>query len=340
MIIETMETMSGPVQMETAVPLTSREFELGAIIDAYNRVTEKLKRSHDVLTCEVRRLHEQIQEKDRELARRERLAALGEMAAGVAHEVRNPLGGILLYATCLERDLVEQPKARRQAGQIASAARKLNGIVEDILAFADQNELRIGPVELGGLVQDVVELLRPRWETAKCRVEILHRNETGGAWCDTAGTRDWSKNWSASFVPEGASPCQSGGTGVCTMEPSSEWLGMVIHADGAKLQRVLLNVIGNAIEAARGSVMIRIGLRDAVGGQVGIGVEDDGLGVPEKVRERIFNPFFTTKDSGTGLGLSIVHRIVEMHRGRVSVGDRAGGGAVFTIWLPERPEAE
>ena len=281
---------SAALERSRAHGLTHRELELGAIIDAYNQVTEKLKVSHETLTGEVRRLRQQIKDKDRELERRERLAALGEMAAGVAHEVRNPLGGILLYATMLQEDLQGHPGPRRIAGQIGSAARKLNEIVGDILAFADHCELKCRRVALNGLVAEVAELLKPRWITAGCRVSIP--NDEGGD---------------------------------------------IVEADPAQLQRALLNVVSNAVEAAgdSGHVWITIARPDEPGGFVRVSVADDGSGVPDDLRDRIFNPFFTTKDSGTGLGLAIVHRIIELHGGRITVEDREGGGAVFTIWLPQ-----
>ncbi len=274
---------------------TLRERELGAIIDAYNRVTEKLKQSHDALTGEVRRLRGQLDEKNRELERRERLAALGEMAAGVAHEVRNPLGGILLYATMLEKDLAETPEQRRLAEQISEASRRLDGIVEDILSFAGQRELRCRPVALDGLIRDVVEMLRPRWTTSGCEV------------CGEAVEAD-----------------------------------VVIEADAIQVQRAVLNVVSNAIEAAEtrsdGRVEIAL-LRPRPSERFAtMRVSDNGPGVSAELKDRIFNPFFTTKDSGTGLGLAIVHSVVESHGGRVSVSRRKGGGAVFSLSFPVRWE--
>src|SRR5262245_45253453 len=112
---------------------SDRERELGAIIAAYNDVTERLKRSHERLVTEVCLLRDQLDEKNRELARRERLAALGEMAAGVAHEIRNPLSGISLYASMLSRDLGDRPDCRRLAERISGGVKALDGIVGDIL---------------------------------------------------------------------------------------------------------------------------------------------------------------------------------------------------------------
>ncbi len=115
---------------------TLQDTELAGIIESYNGVTERLKQSHELLTREVGRLHEELHEKNRELARRERLAAIGEMAAGVAHEIRNPLGGIGLYASLLERDLAELPGKLDMAKRISEGVRNLEGIVGDILAFS------------------------------------------------------------------------------------------------------------------------------------------------------------------------------------------------------------
>jgi signal transduction histidine kinase len=112
-----------------------------------------------------------------------------------------------------------------------------------------------------------------------------------------------------------------------------------LWADDRQLQQILLNVLVNGIEAARpdavGQAWVRLstGLSQA-GEEIVVSVADSGAGVEPEILQRIFNPFFTTKDSGTGLGLAIVHQLVEAHGGRISAGRHEGGGAVFTIRLP------
>ena len=136
--------------------------DLGAIINAYSAVADRLKASHELLTREVGRLHEQLAEKDRLLQRRERLAALGEMAAGVAHEIRNPLGGIGLYASLLERDLTDRPTQRDLANRISAGVRSLDAIVSDILAFARSPEPSWHSVVLGQVLTRVVDHATPQ----------------------------------------------------------------------------------------------------------------------------------------------------------------------------------
>ncbi len=144
--------------------VTDRERELGAIIAAYNEVTERLKESHDRLQGEMKRLRLELADKNRELARRERLAALGEMAAGLAHEIRNPLGGIQLFACLLARDLADRPRELALVQKIAKGVRSLEALVSDILAFAGQAAPRFQTVHLPRLLDETLELARAAFE--------------------------------------------------------------------------------------------------------------------------------------------------------------------------------
>lgn len=286
-------TVAGSARGEA---LTARELQLAGIIDSYSAVTERLKESHDALTGQVKRLRGELRKKDRELARRERLAALGEMAAGVAHEVRNPLGGILLYANMLQRDPGDGAGVKRAAAQIVDAVRKVERVVGDVLAFAGDRMPRCRLVALGEVVGGVVE-----------------------------GLRDVLKPGCVIHVGE-----------VRTDDRAD--------IDPGLMQRALGNLAANAVDAAgeRGNVWIGIESSQERAGWLRVVVADDGPGVPGADRDRIFNPFYTTKEHGTGLGLAIAHRIVESHGGRLTVGDRAGGGAEFVIHLQRRrrPAAE
>jgi len=268
--------------------ITERERELGAIINAYNEVTERLKCSHDRLLRETRRLRDEIAEKNRELARRQRLAALGEMAAGVAHEIRNPLAGIQLYASLLLRDLEGNAKACERVERIDAGVRTLDGIVGDVLAFAGGAEPRRSVVELAPVLAECLDCVEPARRTRNATISV-----------DEATTDQW------------------------------------LEVDGAQVKRALQNLLFNALDAAGddGSVWVFTTAADDPG-LCAIHVADNGLGVSDNLKDRIFNPFFTTKDSGTGLGLAITHRIAEAHGGGIRVIDRASGGAEMVLTLP------
>lgn len=275
-----------------AAGLTPRERELGAIIDAYNQVTEQLKLSHDRLGREVIRLREELADKNRMLRRRERLAALGELAAGVAHEIRNPLGGIGLFASLLRRDLQDRPDSLRVVEKIIKGVSTLESVVTDILEFGRPPKAVLGRVLLEVVVHDAVELAAER--SARRQVEVI-------------------------------------------AERSLEHVELV--TDGAMLQRALLNLLFNAVEAAAQSPpprRVTIGLQAASADSVTLAVTDTGPGIPAELLDRIFNPFFTTKDTGTGLGLSIVHQIAETLGGSVHAANRSGGGAVLTLQVARR----
>lgn len=289
--------------------LTQRERELGAIISSYNEVTEQLKGAHERLLAEVGRLRDELARKNRLLRRRERLAALGELAAGVAHEIRNPLAGIRLFASLLEKDVGDRPDALRLTGRITKGVTSLERIVTGILQFARPAEPKAARVDLARLVRETVELAEARGERRDVRIEVTGDAES-----------------------------------------------LELYTDGALLQQALLNLLLNAIEAARGGdgsapsldregghdgrspggAQVVVSVRPSAMDRLVLSVADNGPGIPAELMDRIFNPFFTTKATGTGLGLAIVHQIAELLGGTVQAANRREGGAVFSLGLPQR----
>jgi signal transduction histidine kinase len=270
-------------------PTLTAEPDLVTILQTYNDVTERLKRSHETLLDEVARLREELHEKNRELQRRERLAALGEMAAGVAHEIRNPLGGIGLYSSLLERDLVDRPAEREIARRISAGVQNLENIVRGVLSFAGDAAPRFAHVRLGDVLDGALLQTAPQASALDLEIDVDRRLAGVELWCDAG-----------------------------------------------QVERALLNLLFNALDAAgsEGRVWVHLGDRLEPDGLVPIVVEDDGPGIAPDCLQRVFNPFFTTKDHGTGLGLAIVHRIAEAHGGCVRAGTRVGGGARFVLSLP------
>lgn len=264
--------------------------DLADLLSAFNDVTGKLGRTHDELKAEVARLNRELSEANSQLARSQRLAALGEMAAGIAHEIRNPLGSIRLYARMLEDDLAGRDKERGLATRIQGAAGELERIVRDVLAFAREVRLDLRACDVSEVIERAVEACRhdgvPGWQS----VEVVR----------TEGGED----------------------GLLVRGDSA----LLAQA----LANVLRNAYEAMAETPRATPhRIEIGATvrcDAQGEWGVISVKDTGPGIGKDVVSRMFNPFFTTRASGTGLGLAIVHRIVESHAGRVVVRNNSERG--------------
>jgi len=271
----------------SSVDHSRRVEELGRIILAYSEVTEKLQESHDQLNSTVRKLQIELSEKNQQLERKNRLAALGEMAAGMAHEIRNPLGGIQLYASMLDKDVADRPASQALVRKISGGVKRLEGLVSQVLQFT--REIAVNPVEM-----DLREAVDQSVDFAGASLQARHVN------CNVIGPATL--------------PC----------------LG-----DSMLIGQAILNLVLNAAEAVDGggsvTVEFRKPLAESDAKQFHLIVQDSGPGIPPHVLDRIFNPFFTTKDHGTGLGLAIVHRIVEAHEGSIVVTNPPTGGARFEI---------
>lgn len=268
----------------TSAPHAQRVEELGRIIMAYSEVTERLQISHDELRAKVVQLQDELGQKNRELERRNRLAALGEMAAGLAHEIRNPLGGIQLYASLLAQDVADRPDSANTVRKIVSGVKRLEALVSQVLKFSREITADLEDCDVAEVVREAVEVASAKAQAAGVTVTL--------------------------DAPE----------------------VLQARVDGRLLTQAVLNLTLNAVEAVRdaggGAVTVTLARAD---GRVSLVVEDTGPGIPADLLDRIFNPFFTTKDDGTGLGLSIVHRIVEAHGGAISAANRPEGGAKFEL---------
>ena len=147
-----------------------KQGDLLGLLAAYTEVTSRLQESHERLKGEVVRLRDELAAKNRELRRRERLASLGQMAAGLAHEIRNPLGGIVLYASLLEQELARREDLVGIVRRIASGAEDLNQLVTNILAFARPHEPSKQLVGLREILTPVVNAIRPIIEDKSARL--------------------------------------------------------------------------------------------------------------------------------------------------------------------------
>jgi signal transduction histidine kinase len=294
-------TQQPPLPPQPPAP-PQRLDDLAQVISAYNTVTRNLERSHEALRAQVAKLEAQLARADEQLQRSRRLAALGEMAAGIAHEVRNPLGAIQLYAGMLVEDMQslaatateDRPRTLASgsadtARKIGAAVRGLDAIVGDVLDFARELHPQTRPVPVCDLLARALEAQGPALQAAGVQVQVQ--------------------------LPDDCPPVQ---------------------ADADLIHQALVNLIRNALQAMTEGpnppASRRLTLAAAAGDPVVLTVRDTGPGIARQDRERIFNPFFTTRNSGTGLGLAIVHRIADAHGGGIAVtNDR---GAVFQLTLP------
>ena len=227
-----------------------------------------------------------------EARRSERLAALGQLSAGLAHEIRNPLGVIKGSAEMLTQKLQTSDElARELAGYISTEVNRLSALVTEFLDFARPLHAEPLPANLTVLLDRVLQIVAGRFASKPVRVERHY----------------------ASGLP-------------------------LVPLDESLCEQAFLNLVQNAYEAMEDhGDTLRVEVQPATQNDrkgVELRLADTGPGVPEELREEIFNPFVTTKKTGVGLGLSIVSKIVDGHHGSIHVENAPGGGAVFTLFFP------
>jgi signal transduction histidine kinase len=232
------------------------------------------------------------------LERQEKLASLGTLAAGVAHEIRNPLTAIKAWLFMHQRSLRSGTQEEADAKIISQEIDRLERIVKDFLVFARPSEPQVRPFLAEEPLREVHRLLAPQLQKAHIR-----------------------------FTVEPAPPVR-------------------VSADPQQIKQVLINLVQNASEATgpNGTVELRarsdrMWLRDKEAEVAVFEVADTGKGIPPDVEKRLFDPFFSTKETGTGLGLSIAARIVEKHGGLLQYKTRVNHGTTFMMVLPSVRDA-
>ena len=257
------------------LPFPSGKDEVSTLIRTYNSMAEAL-RDREV----------QLIKKEEELIRHRKLAAIGTLASGVAHELNNPLNNIHISAQILAREVkgTSEGIIKETVEDILSQTLRVKKIVGDLLEFAREKKPEKMRVNLPELIRGVYEQIEKIYPETGVRFSI--------------------------HAPE----------------------EVYISVDPGQMERVFVNLFSNAIDAMRGEGEITVRIHDEKD-VVKVEVTDTGPGIPAEYIDKIFDPFFSTKDKGTGLGLSIVYNIIKNHFGRIEATSNERG-TTFTIYLP------
>ena len=295
-------------ELGAQIPAASRD-ELGALAAAFNVMSRKLSEAQQEITRFTHTLEERVERKTAELSRAqdqmiqaEKLTSLGKLAAVVAHEINNPLSGILTYAK-LMRKWVDRGETLEKRGVemhdalslIESESRRCGEIVRSLLTFARVAPMNVSDFDVQGVIRQCIKLVEHKLELGNITAEV-------------------------------------------TAEPRVP----LVQGDAGQIEQLLLALIMNAIEAMPREGNLRVTVRSTDSKTVAITVEDDGSGIDPALLPRLFDPFVTTKEEGkgVGLGLAICKSIVDRHHGTIGVVSEPGRGTTFTITLPAAaPEA-
>jgi signal transduction histidine kinase len=251
------------------VAVRSRD-EIGTLATAFNRMAADLKRA------------------ERELVDAAKFSFVGELAAGVAHEVRTPLGVLRSSAQLLERSLdVKDDESRELLRLLRDEVDRIERVVSALLELGRPREMHPEPSLLGQILFRAADFVDA--QARQKRIAVRRR----------------------------------------VVDPDP-----VILCDSELIYQVALNLLVNAVQILPDGGAIEIGILPVREGYAGFEVRDDGPGMTEEVRARIFEPYFTRREGGAGLGLTFVQRVVQEHRGRVSVESEVGHGTVFRVTLP------
>jgi two-component system, NtrC family, sensor kinase len=283
------------------IPVRSQD-EVGDLAQSFNQMSNQLQVAQAEITAWARTLEERVDEKTRELKQAhqhmlhvEKMASIGKMAAVVAHEINNPLSGILTYARLVKRWIEKtvdvSPKQEDMRGSldlIASESKRCGDLVQNLLSFS-----RVSPMNLAWCdLNQVID---------RCTRLVQHKLDLGGI--------QLNLDLAVELPP--------------------------VHCDPAQIEQVVLAMVINAIDAMPQEGNLWISTRSLAAGVIELIIRDDGIGIPDEHLSHIFEPFYTTKEAGgSGLGLAVSENIIERHGGTMSVDSVVGQGTTFKIVLP------
>jgi len=288
------------------LPVASHD-EIGELSQSFNSMSERLQVAQDASDAWAQNLEFLVEEKTRELKQAhqrmlhvEKMATIGKMAAVVAHEINNPLSGILTYSKLVKRwignNAASAPRHEEMQGSldlIASESKRCGELVKNLLSFS-----RVSPMNLAWCdLNQVID---------RCLRLVEHKMELGGIQLNLDLAAD---------LP-------------------------MAHCDPAQIEQVVLAMVINAIDAMPHEGNLWISTRVTADSTIELVIRDDGIGIPAEHLPHIFEPFYTTKESGgSGLGLAISQNIVERHGGHIEVNSVVGQGTTFKILLPVDSQA-
>ena len=244
---------------------------------------------------------EQMEERER---LRDRLAAVGEMAAVMAHEIKNPLAGIEVLAGLLRRKAPDNPDVQSLVGDIINEAKMANAIVQEVLAFVRPVRLQVDRTSIADALANAVALADGKANRGTIAVDL-------------------------------AIPGDLPTVGADQHQLTQVFCNLLINAYEALEGRGRIEISARVASNAAEGALLPDGHTAVT--TVVVDVADDGPGMPPDVAEKIFNPFFTTKAQGSGLGLAIVRKIVDAHEGRIDMTTADGRGTRFRVTLPVEP---
>jgi len=324
-------------QYDTRVRVTGPR-EISILAESFNRMAERIQTAvnqQEEHSAALERVNRELKKAQKEIVRVEKMASVGQLAAGIAHEIGNPLAAVLGYAAILQKEN-NDPEAAQYLGHIVRETTRIQRIISGLLEFSRPREIQVQPLDIGSLIRETADLVTPQRIFRQVSVEMKLPEGS----LVVSGDRHQLQQALVNLFLNAAQAME--GDGTLLIEAESRALkageGGIPRRRATDYQRRRATDPKNEdFDVVRSSFSGLPELRenDPV---VALTITDSGPGIPQEILGRIFDPFFTTKATGegTGLGLSITYGIVEAHGGALWAGNHERGGAQFTILLPEK----